>query len=112
MRKYLYLVLLLNIISIAASSQDRIYRRNGKIVEAKVIEIGSSEIKYHEFTDLNGPIYVLETDRIIKVVFENGKVQTFEDNIKDPERYANQADKAIKLNFLSPLYGYTEIGFE
>jgi hypothetical protein len=93
-------------------SQDKIYRNNGKVVEAKILEIGSDEIKYKEFHNLDGPIYVLETDRIKKIVFENGTVQKFQDNYKDPERYAGQMNKAIKVNFLSPLYGYTEIGFE
>ena len=82
------------------------------VVEAKILEIGSDEIKYKEFHNLDGPIYVLETDRIKKIVFENGTVQKFQDSYKDAERYAGQLNKAIKLNFLSPLYGYTEIGFE
>ncbi len=112
MRKLFLLVLAALFTVGAANSQDRIYRNNGKVVEAKVLEIGSSEIKYREFNNPDGPIYVLETDRIKKIVFENGKEQKFEDNLKDPERYAGQANKAIKLNFLSPLYGYTEIGFE
>lgn len=95
-----------------ANSQDKIYRNNGKVVEAKIIEIGSSEIKYREFNNPDGPVYVLETDRIKKIIFQNGTVQKFEDNLKDPERYTGQRNKVLKLNFLSPLYGYTEIGFE
>ena len=47
-------------------AQDKIYRQNGKIVEAKIIEISASEIKYKEFNNPDGPIYVLETDRIKK----------------------------------------------
>ena len=93
-------------------AQDKIYRQNGKIVEAKIIEVSSSEIKYKEFSNPNGPIYVLETDRIKKIVYENGKEERFEDNLKDPERYEGQLKKALKINFFSPLYGYTEIGFE
>lgn len=112
MRKNIFLFAFLFGLVQAGISQDKIYRNNGKIVEAKIIEIGSSEIKYREFSNPDGPIYVLEADRIKKIVFQNGKEQKFEDNLKDPERYAGQANKAIKLNFLSPLYGYTEIGFE
>lgn len=93
-------------------AQDKIYRQNGKIVEAKIIEISASEIKYKEFNNPDGPIYVLETDRIKKIVYENGKEDKFEDNLKDPERYTGQLKKALKINFFSPLYGYTEIGFE
>ncbi len=112
MRKIILLSATLFCLLQAGISQDKIYRNNGKIVEAKIIEIGSSEIKYKEFNNPDGPIYVLEADRIKKIVFQNGKEQKFEDNLKDPERYAGQGNKAIKLNFLSPLYGYTEIGFE
>ena len=112
MKKLIFFLSLLFTFSIAGNSQDKIYRNNGKIIEAKVIEIGSSEIKYKEFNNQDGPVYVLETDRIKKIVYQNGKVETFEDNLKDPERYAGQRNKAIKLNFLSALYGYTEIGFE
>ena len=112
MRKILVLLSFIFCLQQAGISQDKIYRNNGKIVEAKIIEIGSNEIKYREFSNPDGPIYVLESDRIKKIVFQNGKEQKFEDNLKDPERYAGQASKAVKLNFLSPLYGYSEIGFE
>jgi hypothetical protein len=112
MRKILLLSAFLFCLLQTSISQDKIYRNNGKIVEAKIIEIGSSEIKYKEFNNPDGPIYVLEADRIKKIVFQNGKEQKFEDNLKDPERYAGQLNKAVKLNFLSALYGYTEIGFE
>ena len=93
-------------------AQDKIYRNNGKIVEAKIIEIGTSEIKYREIANPDGPVYILETDRVKKIVFADGRTQTFNDNLKDPEIYSAQARKAIKINFFSPLYGYTEFGYE
>jgi hypothetical protein len=93
-------------------AQDKIYRKNGKIVEAKVIEIGSDEIKYKEFSNPDGPVYILEADRISKIVFENGKVEKFTVNIKDPEKYEGQLKKAIKIDFLGPLLGYSQFSFE
>ncbi len=96
----------------AVNAQDKIYRKNGKVVEAKIIEVGASEVKYKNFTEADGPVYVLETDRIKKIVFSDGKTQTFTDNLKDIESYEGQLKKAIKINFFSPLYGYTEIGYE
>ncbi len=112
MKKILFLTLLIFSCTQLLNAQDKIYRQNGKVVLAKIVEIGSSEIKYKEFTNPDGPVYVLETDRIKKIVFENGTTQTFEDNLKDMERYTDQKKKALKINFLSPLYGYTEFGFE
>lgn len=112
MRKLIFSAVAVFSLSLIGRTQDKIYRQNGKIVEAKVLEVGSSEVKYREYKDPNGPIYVLESDRIKKIVFENGKEEKFYDNLFDPERYTGQKSKAIKFNFLAPLYGYTEIGFE
>lgn len=112
MRKIFFILFIAILFSGTAGAQDRIYRQNGKIVEAKIIEIGSSEIKYREFNNADGPVYVLETDRVKKIVFANGTEQKFGDNMADAERYGGQRTKALKVNFLSPLYGYTEIGFE
>ncbi len=111
MKKILLLVLLISSFQLV-NAQDKIYRYNGKIILAKVLEVGAAEVKYKDFANLEGPIYVLETDRIIKIVYENGKVETFKDNLKDPERYAGQKGKAWKVNFFSPLYGYFEAGYE
>ena len=104
--KQTLLLVVLGLIFSSSYSQDKIYRNNGKIVEAKILEIGSDEIRYKEFNNLDGPIYILETDKIKKIVFANGTSQQFHDNLKDPERYAGQLKQAIKLNFLSPLYGF------
>lgn len=112
MKKLLLLAILAFAFMNTGKAQDKIYRHNGKVVDCKVIEVGASEVKYKEKDNPDGPIYVLETDRIKKIVFENGKVQTFTDNLKDEERYADNRKLALKLNFLSPLYGYTEIGLE
>lgn len=112
MKKATLIFLTLLCLAAAVNAQDKIYRKNGKVVEAKVVEVGASEVKYKEFKNQDGPIYVLETDRIKKIVYENGRTETFEENYKDPERYAGQKNKAVKMNFFSPLYGYFEAGFE
>lgn len=93
-------------------AQDKIYRKNGQVVKAKVIEVGSSEIKYKIFGDDASPIYVLETDRINKIEFENGRTEKFKLDLKDPEQYEGQLKKAIKIDFLGPLLGYSQITFE
>lgn len=93
-------------------SQDKIFRKNGKIVEARIVEIGSDEIKYKEFNNPDGPVYVLETDRISKIVYANGKTEKFIMNLKDPEKYEGQMTKAVKLDFMGPLLGYSQFGFE
>ena len=93
-------------------AQDKIFRKNGQMVKAKVIEIGTSDIRYKLYNEPESPIYVLEKDRINKIEYESGKVEKFTPNTKDPEQYAGQLKKAVKVDFLGPLIGYTQISFE
>ena len=112
MKPVILLILPLFAAALNVSAQDKIHRHNGKVVEAKILEVGASEIKYRDFSNPDGPVYILETDRIKKIVYENGKEEKFQDNLRDPERYAGQANQAIKVNFLAPLYGYFEVAYE
>ncbi|WP_069658525.1 hypothetical protein [Arcticibacter eurypsychrophilus] len=112
MKKTIYLLTISLLFSFHAFSQDKIYKKNGDIVEAKVIEIAESEIKYKVFTDQDGPIYSVDKDRISKIIYHNGREETYQNSLKDTSLYTGQAKKAIKLNFLSPLIGYTQLSYE
>jgi len=112
MKKLVFCLIALIIGVSALQAQDKIFRKNGKTINAKVIEIGTVDIKYKIPGDDNSPVYVLEKDRINKIEFENGKVEKFTADIKDPEQYIGQRTKAIKIDFLGPLIGYSQISFE
>jgi hypothetical protein len=109
-----FLLFLLGIILAVSSvqAQDKIHRKNGQILKVKIIEIGVSEIKYKLHGDENGPVYVLEKDRIKKIEYENGSTEKMTINLKDPEQYADQLSKGIKIDFLGPLMGYSQITYE
>jgi hypothetical protein len=111
MRTLILLVVSMLLVT-ALKAQDKIYRKNGQVLKVKILEISSSEIKYRIFNEPDGPIYVLEKDRIKKIQYENGRVETPMLDIKDPEQYEDQLKKAIKVNFLSPLSGYLQFGYE
>ena len=106
----LFAIFLLTGISLKA--QDKIYRKNGQILKVKVIEVGTAEIKYRIFGDADGPIYVLEKDRIKKIEYANGTTEKLVVNLKDPEQYADQLNKDIKIDFIGPLIGYSQITYE
>ncbi|MDB5211531.1 MAG: hypothetical protein JWQ30_2358, partial [Sediminibacterium sp.] len=97
---------------ITAHAQDKILRKNGQKLTVKVIEVGSTDIKYKTLDDPDGPVYVLERDRISKIEFANGKVEKFMIDLKDPELYKDQRAKALKINFMAPLIGYSEFSYE
>lgn len=112
MRKFILFLISAILISSTLNAQDKIYRKNGQVVKVKVIEIGVSEIKYKLFGDEAGPVYVLEKDRIKKIEYENGTTDRMTVNLKDPEQYADQLSRGIKIDFLGPLLGYSQITYE
>lgn len=112
MKHFLYLTICAFTISFGAFAQDKIYKKGGEIIEAKITEVGTGEIKYTIFKDTEGPVYTIEKDRIIKVIYQNGRTEVYQTSLKDPELYADQIKRAIKVNFLSPLRGYTQFNYE
>ena len=92
--------------------QDTIYKKGGQIIKAHVLEIGTAEIKYKLPDNPDGPLYAIDRNSVSKIVYANGKEETFVTDIKDPENYVGQLTKAIKIDFFGPLLGYTEISYE
>jgi len=95
-----------------AMAQDKIYKKDKEVIEAKIFEVGSGEIKYKIYKDPDGPVYTMDKDLISKVVYENGRTEIYQSNLRNPELYADQAKDAVKINFLAPLLGYTQLNWE
>ena len=63
---------LMAITSICA--QDIIVTKDAKKIDAKILEVSTSEIRYKELDNLNGPIFILRVDEINSIIYANGKV--------------------------------------
>ncbi len=113
MKKIFYLTLFSLSLSLSAAAQDKIYKKGGEVIEATISEVGTDEIKYKVYKNTEGPVYTIEKARILKVVYQNGRTEVYQSNaMNDPELYADQAKNAIKINFLAPLLGFTQLNFE
>jgi len=66
-------------------AQDIIIKKDGTKIETKVIEVGLSDLKYKNFTNLNGPLYTLLKSDIKEVKYENGEIETYNAVIKSGE---------------------------
>jgi hypothetical protein len=68
-------------------SQDIIILKDGEEILSKVIKIGSNEIEYKKFDNLEGPIYTMEKSKIFMIKYENGVKDVFKEEIieKKPE---------------------------
>ena len=54
------------------NAQDMIILKDGNVIEAKVIEISPSEIKYKRFDHLDGPTIVIPAANVLSIKYENG----------------------------------------
>lgn len=61
----------------ASLAQDVIKKKNGEGVQAKVLEITSTEIKYKRFDHQEGPTYTLAKAEVLMVKYENNSEEFF-----------------------------------
>lgn len=61
------------------NAQDIITKKNGDDIQAKVIEITLTELKYKNFNNLDGPLISILKSDVIFVKYENGTKDVFAD---------------------------------
>lgn len=64
--------------TIVSFAQDIIVTRDSKRIEAKILEVSSSEVKYKEASNADGPTFVLNTSEINTIIYSNGSVKVFD----------------------------------
>lgn len=83
--KKLIVGILVFVISHNLYAQDIIIKKDGAKIETKVIEVGVSDLKYKNFTNMNGPLYTLLKSDIKEVKYENGEIETYNTITKSGE---------------------------
>jgi len=68
---------LLTITSFTSNGQDLIHKKDGTIIQSKVLEITVSVIKYKKFTNQEGPTYEISKTDVSKIVYPDGSVDDF-----------------------------------
>jgi len=111
MKKALLTLVFLTIV-FSLQAQDTIVNINDEKIEAKVIEISSSIVKYKKFSNIEGPIYSLDKDEIKEIHFKNGEVEVFKVKLKsESNSELTQSDSAIGVNENAQVYFIRSTGF-
>ena len=66
------------------SAQDIITKNDGTDIQAKVMEVGTSSIKYKKYSNLDGPTYTISQSDILMITYENGEREMY-NNKKETE---------------------------
>jgi hypothetical protein len=112
MKQTFVLIFLLVSFTNSIKSQDKIFKKGGEVLNVKVLEVAIDDVQYKNHDNLDGPSYRIEKDRLVKIIYANGKIETYTASLKDKELYIGQKTAALKINFLSPLFGHTQITYE
>lgn len=72
---------------ITVSAQDVITKKDGTDIQAKILEVTTTEVKYKKFSNLEGPVFTLLKSDILIVRYENGENEVF-----------NESQKSVTLN--------------
>ena len=78
MKKFFTVCVCALMASLSLYAQDIIVTKDAKKIEAKILEVSKSEIKYKEKDNLEGPTFVLETNEINSIIYSNGKVVLYD----------------------------------
>lgn len=100
------ILLTLVIISTGTYSQDQIFLRGRRTLNAKVVEINIDFIKYKKYDNVNGPDYKMSARGIDSIIFENGTVERYS-HLRQPPHVRRMAEvrllaKPTKFAHLKP----------
>lgn len=102
MRNYfLFMVLLFTPILCA---QDIILTNDAHKIDAKIVEVSKSQIKYKESDNLNGPIHVLDISDINSIIYENGKVVLYNEKSTERQSTDTKLPESIDEDSIAILY--------
>ena len=75
--KRLILLAFLLVAGYSAFAQDIITKKDGTDIKAKISEVGTTEVKYKNFSNLDGPVYTISKSDILMITYENGERDIF-----------------------------------
>jgi len=85
---------------------------SGKIIECKVTEVGTEEIKYKVSKEIDAAVYAVKKIDVKKIEFADGRIENFQDDLENPDLYGDNNKNAWKIDFISPLLGSTIFSYE
>ncbi len=95
----LFLVFLLAVSPSFLFAQDIIIKNDKSELKAKVVEITSDFIKYHDWDNLSGPIYNIAKSQVFMINYQNGKrefiTNSGTENTKVPNKVNNVSNSEV-----------------
>ena len=62
---------------LTVAAQDTIFKTDAQSIQARIIEVSPSEVRYKRFSNPDGPTYVLPVADISHIIYQNGERDDF-----------------------------------
>ena len=89
--KNLLLIILFASSSNFIKAQDTLTMRSGENIIVKIIEVGSSEVKYKKIDNLNGPSFSILKSEVSMIQYENGNKDVLKEDMKIKQKSGVQS---------------------
>ena len=98
MKKLYFFFVILFFAAVSSYAQDTIVFRNGDEVQAKILEVSDTEMKYYLWDNLNGPVYKKNISDIFMVKYSSGYKEVY-DKVKN-DSYNKSYIPSLKQNLI------------
>ena len=85
-------------VSVVEEGCDELIKKDGSIIQAKISEIGISEIKYKKCGSEDGPIYVVAKSDIFMVKYANGETEVI--STTEQKREENNDEEYVNFDLV------------
>ncbi len=93
-------MLLLAVAFVPMFAQDIIVTHESERIDVNVIEVSETEVKYKKSDNPNGPTFVLSTAKIASIIYKNGDVQTFKQQVQQKSGSVTSVREAADITFV------------
>lgn len=95
MKQFLFTAIFVAI-TVFCFAQDIIVTTDARKIDAKIMEVSETEVKYKETDNLDGPTFIISTNNISSIIYANGKVSLYTEG-------KNQVDMESRASYITRL---------
>ena len=100
MKKILFI--LLCFVTICVQAQDVIVKKDGSIIQSKVLEVNETNIKYKKQSNQNGPTYTIGIKDVLAINYANGDKDTFDSATTKGSAAQTEDVGELAINMVQP----------
>ena len=109
MKKHLLFIVVLMLSGICAQAQDVIFRSSADSIQAQVLTVGTTEVTYRKWNNLEGPIYSISINEIAAIRYANGTYDFFTNKNVGATQTKSNASPSTMLTRVGNTYYYNDI---